>query len=386
MNQLNALSNRVEYYGDNFTGEAVSYRHFKRLLDSLVDSNLIKLKKGFQPRTKLDDSDGGGSIASRSWAPRFRANKTLLRLAELHGVQASDAAQHFIKELPKEPLQVRARSMREGGRKERGPLIKWRKVFNAKLRQRGEELEAEIRELNEFLDKVDSRGGVHRGYVRVFNNGDDKAFSWGAGGRLYSGDDSYQHVQRSERLRITLNGEPVCEIDIRASYVTIYHALHRSELDLANDPYVLPGLGKDARAAVKAWFVTTFGSPKHLIRWPKETKKNYREETGRDLSEYPIKKIREAVFKVFPLMCAWGTEQAFCNWSFLMFLESRAMVSAMLDLMRNHSVPSLTEFDSLIVPASKRALGEKVLSRCYRGVTLVTPMLVTYPHQDAETL
>jgi hypothetical protein len=166
---------------ESFTGEAVSYRHFKRLLDSLVDSNLIEMKKGFQPRIKFSDSDGGGAMASRSWAPRFRAKQSLLKLAEQHGVQPSEAAQHFIKELPKEPLQVRARSVREGRRKIKGALIKWRKVFSAKLRQRGEELEAEVKELNELLDKVDIRGGAHRGYVRLYNNGDDPAFSWCAG-------------------------------------------------------------------------------------------------------------------------------------------------------------------------------------------------------------
>jgi hypothetical protein len=361
---------------ESFTGEAVSYRQFKRLLDSLVHGNLIEMVKGFQPRSKIGS---GGTIASKSWAPRFRANQPLLKLAKQHGIQPSDAAPHFIKELPKEPLQVRARTRREGGRKIIGALIKWRKEFNAKLCQRGERLEAEIKELNEFLDKVDIRGGVHRGYVRIFNNGDDPTFSWGAGGRLYSGDDSYQRVQRSERLRMTLNGEAVCEIDIRASYLTIYHAFHRSELNLRKDPYVLPNLGQDARAAVKAWFVTTFGSPKHISRWPKATKEDYRETTGKDLTEYPIKTIREEVFKVFPLMRDWGTEKAFCDWSFLMCVESRAMVSAMLDLMRNHSVPSLTVFDSLIVPASQRTLGEEVLCRSYRKVTTVRPLLVTHP-------
>src|ERR1039458_5287042 len=33
---------------ESFTGDAVSYRQFKRLLDSLVDSGLIEMKKGFQ--------------------------------------------------------------------------------------------------------------------------------------------------------------------------------------------------------------------------------------------------------------------------------------------------------------------------------------------------
>ena len=41
---------------------------------------------------------------------------------------------------------------------------------------------------------------------------------------------------------MTINGEPVCEIDIRASYLTIYHSWFDQELDLTRDPYVLPGL------------------------------------------------------------------------------------------------------------------------------------------------
>ena len=55
--------------------------------------------------------------------------------------------------------------------------------------------EEQLRELNTFLDKHELLGGVHRGFIRVFNNGDDPHFNWNKGARLYSqGEDSYQQL------------------------------------------------------------------------------------------------------------------------------------------------------------------------------------------------
>lgn len=363
---------------EEFTGGAVSYRNFNAMRMSLIGERFIDHIPGFQPRKKAAN-DGGGYLAIKSWAPRFRATETLLEFAKKHGVAPSEAHLHFIAALPTEPLQARERAQGEGVRKIRGPLLKWRTVFKGALLQRGEELEAEIKELNRFLDDADIRGGIHRGFTRGFNNANDSDFSWNKGGRIYSGEESYQQSQRSDRLRMTFKGEPVCEIDIRASYLTIFHAWHNASLDLTNDPYVLPELGEAARPAVKAWFVASFGSPKPILRWPKPTKENYFEATGRDLREYKVKTISEAVFRAFPLMQLWGTEKAGGDWSRLMWQESEAVVSAMLELMRDHSVPSLAVHDSLIVPKSKRRLGEDTLRRRYLEVIGVTPELVTYP-------
>jgi hypothetical protein len=48
--------------------------------------------------------------------------------------------------------------------------------------------------------------------------GDHPAFAWNLGGRLYSqGQDSYQSLSSDQRLDMTIDGEPVCELDIRAS-------------------------------------------------------------------------------------------------------------------------------------------------------------------------
>jgi hypothetical protein len=59
---------------------------------------------------------------------------------------------------------LRARSSRNGiGEKVPGKLMPIRRPNGA---------EETVRELNEFLDTFELRGGTHRGYIRVFNNGE----------------------------------------------------------------------------------------------------------------------------------------------------------------------------------------------------------------------
>jgi hypothetical protein len=49
-----------------------------------------------------------------------------------------------------------------------------------------------------------------------------------------------------------MNGEAVCEIDIRASYLTILHARYSAPFKVSEDedPYAIDGL---PRSVVKAW-------------------------------------------------------------------------------------------------------------------------------------
>jgi hypothetical protein len=244
---------------------------------------------------------------------------------------------------------------------------------------KAKELEQQVRDLNEFLDGFDLRGGSHRGYIRVFNQGDHPSFDWNKGGRMYShGDDSYQRLSQDERLRMTIDGEPVCEIDIRASYLTIYHAHFGVPLDAERDPYELPGLPAEARGVIKLWFVATFGNNGHLGRWPREIAKKYKEEHGRPIGKrYPVKRIREKALKLYPLLEKWGREDF--GWPDLMFTESQAMIGAISELM-SLSIPSLSVHDSLIVPASKHEIAEQTLSKHYLKETGTVPVLkVNWP-------
>jgi hypothetical protein len=217
-----------------------------------------------------------------------------------------------------------------------------------------------------------------RGFVRIFNQGDDAEFKWNMGGRLYSrvgAEDSFQRLNEAERLRMTIAGEPVCEIDIKASYLTIYLAWSGQELDWSSDPYDFQGV---PRGVVKSWFVATFGHHQHLMKWPPEIAKDYLEKTGRKIGkDYPLKDLRKKAVDRFPVLATWGERKN--AWAELMFTESQAVVSAMLKLKREYGVPSLSVHDSLIVPASKRDIAEQVLTEEYSKVVKVKPRLDTQP-------
>jgi hypothetical protein len=125
------------------------------------------------------------------------------------------------------------------------------------------ELEEVIIGLNAFIAQFDIRGGTHHGYIREFNCGDHPSFAWDLGGRLYSlGDESYQGLSADERKLMTIDGQPVIELDIRASALTIFHGQRRQRLDFAAnpDPYTLPELSDTPRDLVKAFITATFGN------------------------------------------------------------------------------------------------------------------------------
>jgi hypothetical protein len=225
-----------------FTGALVGYRVFLKVVASSSRLELIQHAGGVDHYTQGFGESGKGLVARR-YASRFRATVRLLDLSTAHQVVPADAAEHFAfsHRLPKHPLQKRTASTRTNyGKKVRGLIMKFDPTPPS------EQLEAEVRELNEFLAKQQIEGGVHEGYLRIFQNGDNPEFQWNFGGRLYSTPPAtnYQQLNKSQRLRMTINGEAVAEIDIRASYLTIFHALHGVQLNLKHDPYNLPGPGE----------------------------------------------------------------------------------------------------------------------------------------------
>src|SRR5262249_350014 len=143
-----------------------------------------------------------------------------------------------------------------------GRTIPTGRVMEFERTEAVENMENRVRELNAFFAKQTLRGGSHHGYVRIFSNGDDPNFNWNKGGRFYSQHlkDSYQLMHNTRRRMMTINGEPVAEIDISASYLTIFLSMHGIQLDTTKDPYEVPGFAGEHRTAVKQWFVATFGN------------------------------------------------------------------------------------------------------------------------------
>jgi hypothetical protein len=240
----------------SFTHDPVKYDMFARVLDGLKALELVGHRKG-QTRFRKTEWDPGEitSVALAGRGARFWPTGKLLRLAADYGIDSSNVGEHFLKEPPKNPLVLRDYATGRGRNREQGRIVKYKRTPET------ERLEADIRELNEFLARFDLTGGTHYGYTRVFNNR-----SWKAGGRLYSpGEHSYQQMPEAERLKMTINGEPVAEIDIKASQLTIYHAMVGEPLEGSSDPYASAGI---ERQIAKQWVVASFGNGKPAIGGP----------------------------------------------------------------------------------------------------------------------
>jgi hypothetical protein len=178
---------------------------------------------------------------------------------------------------------------------------------------------------------------------------------------------------------MTINGSPVVEIDLRASYLTIFHAWHGAQLDPNKDPYVIPGLGGEARDIVKLWVAATFGNTALLRRWPPDLLKDYEEEHGHplDRKRYAVGKLRDKIIAHHPILERWGQpiNGRVRTWADLMFAESKVIVGAMVALMKMRAIPSLAVHDSLIVPQEHETWTCEVLSSCYWYHLRVKPLI-----------
>jgi hypothetical protein len=148
------------------------------------------------------------------------------------------------------------------------------------------------------------------------------------GGRLYShGVGNYQYLPETERLKIRINGDAVCELDFRASYLSLFHALLGIQLSLDVDPYRAAGLADGQREAAKKWVVVSIGQGKSVEKWSKKILKDTFEKSGFDLSLYPASQIRKAMLAYYPLLAS--IEHAMDSkvlWARLMFIESRIII------------------------------------------------------------
>jgi hypothetical protein len=293
-------------------------------------------------------------------------------------VSLLDIGWHFVPELLRHPLVRKTTSTWLGDHKIPGRRMK------IDYSDPGvKALEQVIIDLNAFIAQFDIRGGTHHGYIREFNCGDHRRFAWNLGGRLYSvGAESYQGLSPAERKLMTIDGQPVIELDIRASALTIFQGQAGQPLDFEvnPDPYALPELSDTPRDLVKAFITATFGKGRLPARWPQKVALAHQEETGHSLSQqYPFSPVRDAVARAYPRLAELRQDDAQPPiWAKLMYLESEAVLKTMLAL-KDLSIPSLSVQDSIIVPQDSTQLAKDTLSRFYRAITGATPHIHTTP-------
>jgi hypothetical protein len=179
-----------------------------------------------------------------------------------------------------------------------------------------------------------------------------------------------------KRLEMKINGEPVAEIDIKASHLTIYHAMVGEPLEGFSDPYARAvGVGID-RDVAKCWCLESLGHGAPKTKWSSKTVKDYREK-GQELPK--VRTVTKAMLEAFPALKKLEEHRRDDLWADLQFKEAEAIIRTMLILKRRHEVLSLSMHDGLIVPRSKADLAKEVLAREYRRQVGVEPMLTVKP-------
>jgi hypothetical protein len=341
-----------------FTDAKVSYRLFKSADRGLSALQFIKKIPGFYDRP----GDGWGG---KGFATRYLPTPALIEYVTRFDITLENIHEHFQRSLPRHPLELRQSSIRRGREKVRGRKIKFVSTPET------ERLEAEIYELNEFIDSFSITGGTHRGFRRIFNEGVPEGYKWNKGGRLYSiGEDSFQRLKEKVRAKLRINGESTIELDIRGSHLTILHSKLDLILDQTKDPYQVTGLPRDI---VKAWITMTLGYDKFHSRWPIEKKSDFEKKGINIDEEYPLKEVKSIIFNHYPMMAKWPDYSIDCF--DLMYFESVAIMNTMLDLKRTYSIPSLSVHDSLIVRKKDQSVTRESLKKHYLQACGAEPVI-----------
>jgi hypothetical protein len=366
---LRCSLNKTEY-----TDQYVKWTTFDSLRKAWLEAGLVDHRPGYPGSFAFGNP--GPTIGKLT---RYRATPRLLTIAAEHGITPANVLEHFRIEfeMPSEVIRLTQPSARTPDT----PKV-------AKLR-------SDVAELNTFFAQhtLTPPAIKHLGWVRMFH-GYTEGFRWNKGGRLYSqpqGLACYQNLpenvpdaRKITRSQMRINGEEVVEIDLSSSFLTIFYALCDEQLDLNQDAYAgILGSSALDRQVVKFWINASFGNSRLLTKWTKGLLDDLQEQlakrglSGFDKELYPMKKITEKVLERHPLLARWGgvIRGRMRDYGDLMFIESEAIIGAMLTLMRDHQVPSLPVHDSLIVPASKFTVAKGALVHHFRLETKVIPRL-----------
>jgi hypothetical protein len=342
----------------SFSGQAISYRNFTAVVAALEGLGEVEHTPGFHNR--LWESGAGGM----GMASRWRPTATLAAYLRAAGIEPGTAQNHFATIGDRTPLVLRATKRKIGSR--RGDSLPIAQT------ERTRAIAEVVHELNGFITSDRITGADHQGFYRGFNNGDHPAFAWNFGGRLYAwGSQSYQLLSGTERLtRLRIDSEPVAEVDISGSHLTLIYGQHTVPFDHTRDPYDVPSMPRDV---VKAWMVTALGRNGFPNRWPNEHAKALNCKEEGTTRRYPIKLVTSAILQRHPVLARWpNTDEGYLR---LMFLEAEIIISTMLRLKREHGIPSLPVHDSVLVAHKHRDIAASFLSEEFHKRAGVTPRL-----------
>jgi hypothetical protein len=355
----------------SFTGGPVSYRAFVRGLDALKELGLIHSVSG--KRFLLFSGQWAGR-AVRLWPTQW-----LLDLAQAHGVGPTIARKVFKLEPPRSipkvvsPIEVRSFNGRRGRQKVKGQNItvdvcepRWRKVL------------LDVEAFNDLAATFEVTGCTPPRWSRKFTMDPRLGGRWYAlGGDLGA---VYLNMPEAERLQsIRIGGEPVVEVDISSSHLTILHGLFGRPLPKGDLYEAVPTV---PRHIVKAWLTFVLGLGKAVPRWsrsPTVEQKAYDPKTiyNAMLGAYPFLGDLRSIVPA-TLRASYGDQPQLVP-LYLQGIEAAALTGAMRHVGHRGHLP-LPTHDGLIVAKSVENSAKEGLLTGFSHYAKVLPKLDVSRH------
>ena len=347
-----------------FSGGPVGFRQFVAAADAMEGAGLIGRAEGIR---WLGKNPFGGPAPAEGMAARYWPTAALLVLATQHGVTRDAFKGAFActpsDKAPQVDDPVRLYALPANPRETRKQLpIDPADETAAKLR-------AEVEGQNALAASVAVTGCTPPRWRRHFHG------DWSGHGRWYAaGEGNYQAMPEAERLAITIGGEPVAELDLRAAHLTLMHGL----LGLPapeGDPYALPDAPGVPRDLVKRWVTETLGKGSPAERWAKKAT-----ETA---PKVPAREVGAAVKVRYPFMAepwsalpnAKNRQEARRTLGHRLCCIEARIIAAVMAHLRAQGILSLPMHDGLIVPRSAEGMAAADLATAGRVIGRVVPQV-----------
>lgn len=354
-------SNRQEFT----TSETkASSRVYDWQIDALDATGLIRRLTGFS----ANDDFGGVAYVDYRRATRLRATPVLLAIARRHGISSKNLYDHYVKlkhSKRASPIVLRA----ERHRGTRGKALRCPDTAQTV------ELRRQVERINAVYDRHNFENMPEPQVYRLFNCADSDRFDYNKGGRLHG---DFQSMARERRQKILIDGQPVVELDLKASQLTILYGITNTPRP-EGDLYHVDGL---PRSVVKAIITSMIGlGHTNMIRWPSEQRRSLLDHLGegqpmdpkRFGKLYPLKATVGKVLKTHPVLHHLSPGKL--DWADLQFIESEVLISAILQLGEEYDIPALPIHDSIIVPEKDKDIGHMILSRAFSTVVGRAPVI-----------
>ncbi|KFG70091.1 hypothetical protein JH26_06225 [Microvirga sp. BSC39] len=218
----------------------------------------------------------------------------------------------------------------------------------------------EVRRINRHLKNHSSHYDgklrvnlMHDHVARIFNNGD-----WNQGGRLY--DYWPMNLPKGERHYLSIDGEPLADLDFGSCFVALLHVYDGTEFDPdAPDPFKIEGY-EELRDAIKQCAYSILNASRRIKNYPEDVAQE-------DGSRPPLRwrEMEELIFVHIPLFQQYAYTAVGLT---LMRKESDILVAVLLDLIER-GIGFIPMHDGIMVPESKKQITRDLMLRHYRVIT-----------------